>query len=174
MHSNNNHMDERSLRRLFEAYSDDLLYYAQYLLHSKEEAEEIVSDVFFEVWQNREKFSEVRQEKLWLLRVTHNKAVSLLRKKGNDPSSVSWEEIEDYGTPVDLQTPDTRLISREEVSRINRVIAQLPPRCRQVFVLAKIERLPYKEIADFLGISVKTINVHVAKALEAISSALKK
>lgn len=92
-------MDERSLRRLFEAYSDDLLYYAQYLLHSKEEAEEIVSDVFFEVWQNREKFSEVKQEKLWLLRVTHNKAVSLLRKKGNDLSSVSWEEIGDYGTP---------------------------------------------------------------------------
>lgn len=57
-------MDERSLRRLFEAYSNDLLYYAQYLLHSKEEAEEIVSDVFFEVWQNREKFSEVKQEKL--------------------------------------------------------------------------------------------------------------
>lgn len=166
-------MDERSLRRLFEAYSNDLLYYAQYLLHSKEEAEEIVSDVFFEVWQNREKFSEVKQEKLWLLRVTHNKAVSLLRKKGNDFSSVSWEEIGDYGTPVDLQTPDARLISQEEMNRINRVIAQLPPRCRQVFVLAKIERLPYKEIADFLGISVKTINIHVAKALEAISSALK-
>ena len=66
-------MDERSLRRLFEAYSDDLLYYAQYLLHSKEEAEEIVSDVFFEVWQNWEKFSEVKQEKLWLLRVTQDR-----------------------------------------------------------------------------------------------------
>lgn len=98
----------------------------------------------------------------------------MLRKKGNDFSSVSWEEIGDYGTPVDLQTPDARLISQEEMNRINRVIAQLPPRCRQVFVLAKIERLPYKEIADFLGISVKTINIHVAKALEAISSALKK
>lgn len=174
MYSQGNYMDERSLHRLVEVYSNDLLYYAQYLVHSKEEAEEIVSDVFFEVWQNRDKFSSVRNEKTWLLTVTHNKAVSFLRKKTSEMASVSWEEIEDYGVPVDLQTPDTRLISQEEMTRINRIIAQLPPRCRQVFVLAKIERLPYKEIADFLGISVKTINIHIAKALEAISSALKK
>lgn len=174
MYSQSNYMDERSLQRLVEVYSNDLLYYAQYLVHSKEEAEEIVSDVFFEVWQNRDKFSSVRNEKTWLLTVTHNKAVSFLRKKTSEASSVSWEEVGDYGGPVDLQTPDTRLISQEEMTRINRIIAQLPPRCRQVFVLAKIERLPYKEIADFLGISVKTINIHIAKALEAISSALKK
>lgn len=50
MHSHSSHMDERLLKRLFEAYSNDLLYYAQYLVRSREEAEEIVSDVFFEVW----------------------------------------------------------------------------------------------------------------------------
>lgn len=166
-------MDERSLKRLFEAYSNDLLYYAQSLVRSKEEAEEIVSDVFFEVWQHRDKFSEVNNEKAWLLKVTHNKVVSCLRKKGTDQAPMSWDEVGDYGTPVDLQTPDSRIISREEMARINRVISQLPPRCRQVFVLAKIERLPYKEIADVLGISVKTINIHVAKALEFISSVLK-
>lgn len=173
MHSHSSHMDERLLKRLFEAYSNDLLYYAQYLVRSREEAEEIVSDVFFEVWQHRDRFSEVKNEKAWLLKVTHNKVVSWLRKNGNGQVLVPWDEVGDYGTLVDLQTPDSRIISREEISRINQVVNQLPPRCRQVFVLAKIEKLPYKEIAEVLGISVKTINIHVAKALEFISSVLK-
>ena len=144
MHSHSSHMDERLLKRLFEAYSNDLLYYAQYLVRSREEAEEIVSDVFFEVWQHRDRFSEVKNEKAWLLKVTHNKVVSWLRKNGNGQVLVPWDEVGDYGTLVDLQTPDS-----------------------------KIEKLPYKEIAEVLGISVKTINIHVAKALEFISSVLK-
>lgn len=57
-------MDERSFKRFVESYSNDLLYYAQYLVHSKEEAEEIVSDVFVEVWQNRDKIKEIKREKV--------------------------------------------------------------------------------------------------------------
>lgn len=84
------------------------------------------------------------------------------------------EEVGANALPADLQTPDERLISREEIARINRVINQFPPRCRQVFVLAKIEKLPYKEIARMLGISVKTIDNHVASALRQIRAVLEK
>ena len=167
-------MDERSFRRFVESYSNDLLYYAQYLVRSKEEAEEIVGDVFFEVWQNRDKLPEIKREKVWLLTITHNKAISYLRKKEQSASSVTWDEVGEYTIPTDLQTPDERLISREEMDRINNIINNLPPRCKQVFVLAKVEKLLYKDIAEILDISVKTINVHVAKALELISEALKK
>ena len=166
-------MDERSFQRFVESYSNDLLYYAQYLVHSKEAAEEIVSDVFFEVWQNRDKLPEIKREKVWLLTITHNKAISYLRKKEHFISSVNWEEVGEHSIPADVQTPDERLISREEMKRINNIINNLPPRCKQVFVLAKIEKLLYKDIADILGISVKSINVHVSKALELISEALK-
>ncbi len=176
MHSRNHIdiMDERSFQRFVESYSNDLLYYAQYLVHSKEEAEEIVSDAFFEVWQNRDKLPEIKREKAWLLTIIHNKAVSYLRKKEHSAYSVTWDEVGEHSIPANLQTPDERLISREEMDRINHIINNLPPRCKQVFVMAKIEKLLYKDIADILGISVKTINVHVAKALEMISEALKK
>lgn len=166
-------MDERSLKRFVESYSSDLLYYARYLVHSKEEAEEIVSDVFFEVWKNRDKIHELRNEKVWLLTVTHNKAISYLRKKEHSVSPVSWDDVGEHAFQTELQTPDEKLISQEEMNRINKIINNLPPRCRQVFVLAKIEKLLYKDIAEILGISVKTINIHVAKALEQISEALK-
>lgn len=167
-------MDERSFQRFIELYSSDLLYYARYLVRTKEEAEEVVGDVFFEVWQNRDKMSEIRNEKVWLLTVTHNKAISHLRKKNNSVSPISWEEVAENIIPADLQTPDEQLISREEMARINSAINSLPARCKQVFILAKIEKLPYKDIACILGISVKTINVHIAKALSVISEALEK
>lgn len=174
LHKDRDYMDERLLKRFVESYSNDLLYYAQYLVRSREEAEEVVSDVFFEVWQNRDTINEIKNIKAWLLTITHNKAVSCLRKKEHSNSSVSWDEMGDNVLPANLQTPDEQLISREEMERINAIINNLPPRCRQVFILAKIEKLLYKEIAEILGISVKTINIHVAKALELISKALEK
>ena len=176
MHYQNhiNDMDERFFKRLVESYSNDLLYYVRYFVRSKEEAEEIVSDVFFDVWQNRNKIGEIQNLKAWLMTITHNRTISFLRKKNYSDSTISWDEMGDYAMPGDLQTPDEQIISQEEMGRINNIINNLPPKCRQVFVLAKIEKLLYKDIADILGISVKTINIHVAKALEQISGALGK
>lgn len=165
-------MDEQLFRNFVETYSGDLFYYARYLVRSKEEAEEIVSDVFFEVWQHKEQLPEIKKVKVWLLTITHNKAVSYLRKKAATVPASSWDELAAHTIPDELQTPDEQIISREEMSLINKAINDLPPRCKQVFVLAKIEKLPYKEIADLLNISVKTINIHVAKALETIKSRL--
>lgn len=167
-------MDERTFRRFIESYSSDLLYYVRCFTRSKEEAEEIVSDVFFEVWQHKDNIDEIQNIKAWLLTITHNKTISHLRKKDISNISLTWDEVGEYAIPHELQTPDEELISREEMSRINQIIDNLPPRCKQVFVLAKIEKLPYKDIADLLSISVKTINIHVAKALELISESLKK
>ena len=129
--------EEASFRHFVNSYSKDLFYYAQCFVRSKETAEEVVSDVFLDVWRHR-------------------------------------EEIDDFQIIGNLQTPDEEMISKEEIAQINSLIQTLPPKCKVVFALAKIERLPYKEIADMLNISVKTINVHVAKALEIISNGLKK
>ena len=149
-------MDERSFRLFVESYSDDLLYYACYLVSSREEAEEIVSDVFLDVWKRRSHLSEIQDMKAWLLTLVHNRSISCLRQRARVPDSVLLEEVGANALPSDLQTPDEHLISREEIARINRVINQFPPRCRQVFVLAKIEKLPYKEIARMLAGEVIT------------------
>ena len=167
-------MDERSFRLFVESYSDDLLYYACYLVSSREEAEEIVSDVFLDVWKRRSHLSEIQDMKAWLLTLVHNRSISCLRQRARVPDSVLLEEVGANALPSDLQTPDEHLISREEIARINWVINQFPPRCRQVFVLAKIEKLPYKEIARMLGISVKTIDNHIASALRQIRAVLEK
>lgn len=166
--------DEIAFSYFVNTYSKDLFFYARCFVKTKELAEEVVSDVFLDVWKNRFKIGEIQNMKVWLLTLTHNKSITYLRKEEHNGSTVSWDEIEDFHIIGELQSPDEKIISAEEMAQINNIIRTLPPKCKMVFVLAKIERLPYKEIAEMLGISVKTINVHVAKALELISTGLKK
>ncbi len=162
--------NELAFRTFMEQHSSHLYYYALGLVKSKEPAEEIVSDVFFEVWKMRETLDQIQNLKSWMLTVTYRKAISHLRKK-SDKKNVSFDEIDQYVFEP-IQSPDVEIISQEEVDRINKAIEQLPPKCKHVFFLAKIERLPYLEIADMLGISVKTINNHIAFAIKSISNNL--
>lgn len=163
--------DELAFRFFVDTYSKDLYYFVLGYVHTREVAEEVVSDVFLEVWNNRACLGEIRQMKSWLLILARNKAISYLRKE--TPEVVSFDEIDDFYVPL-VQSPDHNLISKEEIDEINRTIASLPPKCKEVFTLAKIEGLPYKEIAEMLDISVKTINIHIAKALNIIAGILRK
>lgn len=162
--------NELAFKAFMQQHSAHLYYYALGLVKSKEPAEEIVSDVFFEVWKMRENLDQIQNLKSWLITVTYRKAISYLRKK-SEKQNVSFDEIDQY-TFEPVLSPDFEVISKEEIDRINKAIEKLPPKCKQVFFLAKIEGLPYLEIADVLGISVKTINNHIAAALKSISESL--
>lgn len=163
--------DEQAFCQFVNVHSRNLFYYAMSLLQKKELAEEVISDVFFEIWRTRTTLEKIENIKAYLLTLTHNKAISYLRKEGFD-KICSIEDIQDIHLPT-FQSADCSIISQEEMTRINKAIQGLPPKCKQVFILAKIEGLAYKEIAQMLQISVKTINIHIAKALALISSELK-
>ena len=165
--------DERAFRCLVDACSDDLLYYACCLLQQTETAEEVVSDVLLEVWKHRKTLHEIKDLRAWMVTLTHNRAVSCLRKEAPAGRAVSLDDSESFQFASPLQPPDEAVISREALQRINEIIRSLPPKCRQAFVLAKIEGLSYKEIARIMDISVKTINIHIAKALQLIAAAWK-
>ena len=164
--------DEFAFERFMQYYSSRLYHYSLGLLGNKEAAEEIVSDVFFEVWKNRRQLAEINSMSAWLQTITYRKAISFLRKE-NGSHDLSFDEIEDF-TFEPVQSPDEEIISKEEIQEINNAIEQLPAKCKHVFFLAKIEGLPYLEIADMLHISVKTINYHVAYAIDSIAKKLKK
>ena len=164
--------DQGAFRLFMDMYSKDLYHFALGYVNNRETAEEIVSDVFLEVWNNRQNLHEILQIKSWLLVIVRNKAISYLRKEHPD-NTISFDEIADYHIPL-VQSPDHNIISKEEIQKINHAISSLPPKCKEVFMLAKIEKMPYKEIAKILNISVKTINIHIAKALNHIAPILEK
>lgn len=162
--------DEMAFNRFMEHYSSRLYYYAFGLLGQKEMAEEVVSDVFFEVWKGRKGLAEIEYMNAWLQTITYRKAISYLRKE-TGKNELSFDEITDFSFES-VQSPDEAIISREEVAEINSAIEKLPPKCKHVFFLAKIEGLPYIKIAEMLQVSVQTVNYHIAYAVESIAKSL--
>lgn len=162
--------DEAAFYRFMECYSSRLYHYVFALIGQKEPAEEVVSDVFYEVWKNRKTLGGIENMNAWIQTITYRKAISYLRKE-TGKTELSLDGIGDF-IFAPIQSPDEAMISKEEMEKINNAIQQLPPKCKHVFFLAKIEGLPYKEIAKLLDISVKTINNHIAFALEKIAENL--
>lgn len=163
--------DEVALARIIDKFADDLFIYTCCIVKSKSLAEEVVDDVFIELWKNRQSVCQIENMKSWLLVLARNKSISMLRKEQRHSYHTLLDD-EAFEIACSFQTPDEQIISSEEVANINAAIGKLPPRCQEVFVLAKIQKLPYKEISSILNISVKTINAHIAKALSVISEAI--
>ena len=157
--------DERAFDLFMAQWSVQLYNYAMALLRSKEAVEEVVSDVFMQAWKSREKLIEIEYMGQWLRTITYCKSMSLLRNERGKPTFVSLDEIESFTMPP-VEAPDESLLSREQQESVNRALETLPPKCKHVFFLAKIERMPYKQIATMLHISLSTVNYHVAYAMD--------
>lgn len=164
--------DERALDQLMDACSASLYRYALGIVRVGEVAEEVVSDVFMEVWRSRARLLEIESMESWLRTVTYRKAVSALRHLNSQPEGVGLEEVAPFAMDP-VATPDEAIISGEEADRLNAAIRALPEKCRHVFYLAKIDGMPYKEIATTLGITVATVNYHVGYAMDALRRALR-
>lgn len=156
--------DERAFDTFMDYYSGALYRYAYGVVGNREDAEEVVSDVFVEIWKNRKGLLEIESMQAYLYTITYRKAVSMLRHTSSRPVNVSLDDLENF-TVSPLAAPDQSLISREELDALNNAIDSLPPKCRHVFYLAKIERMPYGEIVKMLGVSLATVNYHVGYAM---------
>ena len=155
--------------RLVDLYSHELFLFAKGIVVHTELSEEIVSDVFIKVWENRSDLENIEYLKSYLYTAVRNRAVSVLRQKKKN--TINLDDLDDYYfEPVD--SPDNSLIDQEQLEQINRAIEYLPAKTKMVFSLAKIQGLKYKEIAELLDIKVKTVDYHVALATEKICQAL--
>lgn len=157
--------DERAFAAFMSLWSERLYNYAMTMLRSRESVEEVVSDVFLQVWRSRSKLVEVDYMGQWLRTITYCKAVSKLRRLTSEPTFVSLDDVEEFTIPP-LEAPDESILTHEQQEAVNVAIEALPPKCKHVFFLAKIERMPYKQIASMLSISLATVNYHVAYAME--------
>jgi RNA polymerase sigma-70 factor (ECF subfamily) len=164
------HSDEKAYAQLYIAYMPYLLKFANSIIKNKELSEEVVSDVFIKVWQNRMDIGRIENFKLYLYVSTKNTAINYLSRHFRK-DIVSLEEMS-LNISLSPYNPEQLLITSEAVKKINSEIKKLPPRCRLIFKLVKEDRLRYNEIARLLNISVKTIDSQMAIALRKISSSI--
>jgi RNA polymerase sigma-70 factor (ECF subfamily) len=162
--------DQRKFKQLMEATSDDLLWFAIGFLKNKEVAEEIVSDVFVKIWNNRAQLESILNLKSYLFICVRNGCLSYLRTVKNE-KIISIDSISEFQF-VQVEGPENDLIEKEKIEQIYAAIETLPCKCKMAFTLAKINGLKYKEIAEVLGITEKTVNNHLVLAVKKITELL--
>ncbi len=164
--------DERAFDRFMGQWSQKLYLYAMSMLGSKENVEEVVSDVFLQVWKSRKELIKIKYMEQWLRRITYCRSMSKLRSDSGGPKFVSIDDVESFTIPS-IESTDESILSHEQQEAVDRVLETLPPKCKHVFFLAKLERMPYKQIAEVLEISLSTVNYHVAYAMDQLRKKLK-
>ncbi len=162
--------DAQAYRQLFFIFYNPLVKFASGFIESRELAEEIVSDVFIKVWQKRATLNNIDNLRAYLYISTKNTALNYIAKT-RKAETVSLDEVT-IDLPSTTLNPEQLMITDEIVKRIDAAIKSLPPRCKLVFKLVREDGLPYKEVADILSVSIKTIDNQLAIAIKKIALAI--
>jgi RNA polymerase sigma-70 factor (ECF subfamily) len=162
--------DPLAYKKLFLFYYPRLLSFSYGFTHCKEASEEVVSDVFMNIWCNREKLLRVGNFNLYIYVSTKNLSLNCVEKQKRDKTfSLDDVLIEFKSIYYD---PEQLMISAEMFKRICSAIQTLPPKCRLIFKLIKEDGLSYKEVAQLLHLSVKTIENQMTIALRKMGDAV--
>ena len=162
--------DQKKFRQLIELTSDELLWFAIGFLKNKEISEEIVSDVYVNIWNKRTQLESIINLKSYLFICVRNGCLSHLRKAKNE-KIVSIDSVNEFSF-MPVEGPEDSLIEKEIIEQIYAAIETLPCKCKLVFTLAKINGLKYREIAEVMDITEKTVNNHLVLAVKKITELL--
>ncbi|ANH83566.1 hypothetical protein A8C56_23640 [Niabella ginsenosidivorans] len=164
--------DEGAFRELFEKFFSGMLSYAVSLLKDQQLAEEVVEDVFVKLWENRKTARNIRKISFYLYRAVRYASIDAI-KTHKRIKSLSFEELGEVFTFSYIPQVNS-LINKENCDKISEAVNQLPAKCRLIFRLIKEEGMKYKEVAQLLGLSEKTIenqmNIAVKKLIEALKT----
>lgn len=153
--------DREAFDALFRAYYEPLCNYACSMTDGDmDEAEDIVQDRFFKLWEKREALDIAYSIKSYMYKMVHNACLNRIR---NEKIRTQYKEYNALSLEQNLENPLEEGFEVHE--HIQKAIAALPDQCRHVFELNRYEDLKYREIADQLGISIKTVENHIGKAL---------
>ena len=157
--------DKKAFSIFFDLYYTRLMNLAMLYLPQYEQAEEIVSNVFLKILENREKLKTVTNIKGYLFIMVKNASLNYLKSKKRDNGNYRIDDIKDH-LSTDFIDPEKKLINDDLRMALNMAIHRLPPKRRMVFKLVKDEGLSYKEAAAILDLSDRTIEVHLKLAIQ--------
>jgi RNA polymerase sigma-70 factor (ECF subfamily) len=151
--------DPAAFEALFRLHYRPLCIYAKGYLYDLDQAEDLVQELFLRLWLDRQKQRDVGNVKAYLYAAVRNRCLSALKV------AVRVIALEDGREPAaEVSVPEDEHLER--IARVQAAIGSLPTERQRIFVMCKYEGLKYQEIADRLGISVKTVENQMGKALK--------
>ena len=155
--------NENVFKEIHDSYYVQLCQFAFLFLKSKELSEEVVSDVFLKVWINREKLRKIKNIKSYLYKAVRNQSIDYIRMQSPyEKDAVNVYEVEIISS--DPIVEDTIILNEKRVL-LQLVVNELPEKCRMILRMYINDQLTYKEIADILNISRKTVETQITIAI---------
>ena len=163
---------------IYLSYFSKMKYFATEYVISDEDAENIVQDVFVELWENKEMLNMHMNLIAYLFTTIKNKCLNHMRHKivvQNTATKMQEEYLISLRMNLDsLEAFDNKLFSDQDIEKIiNRALDSLPEKCRTIFFMSKIEGKKQKEIAQELNISINTVGTQIGIAYKKLRTELK-
>ena len=164
--------DAASLERIFKQYYGLVCNTIYQYIRDKTKTEDVAQEIFAELWQKREQIIIHTSLPAYLRRMAVTRTLNYIR----DQHRHQWEELDSPETGISNAIVNPDVIEHMEESelskKIDRAIDHLPEKCRAVFLMSRMEEMSYAEIAGALGISTKTVENQIGKALRLLRLSL--
>ena len=163
-------LDRQQFEELFRSHFQYLCSYALQYVHDPDTAQDICQRVFIALWEKRSTIQPNQSVKSYLFTAVRNRCLNHIRDHKKYRSRIldldcgEFDEVED----------ESAFEQEQWAERINAALSELPDKCRQVFEMSRYQQMKYREIAEELGISQKTVEAHVSKALKELRRTLQK
>ena len=159
--------DVQAFEQIFRRYEKPIFSYMYRMSRNRDLSEDYTQDVFLRLWKNREKYKPTGKFSSYLYQIAHNYFLNESIRKKISTSPLPVEEADSFvmndnteGTPLD------KLIEKEFANYVEQLLSEIPEPQREVFILCRFHRMKYKEIADILNISVRTVESRLLAATQ--------
>lgn len=155
--------NHNAFEQLFDSWYEPLCRYAYSILKNMDDAEDVVQKTFCKLWDQHETLDIQSSINSYLYRIVHNDSINSIQQQTSHQ-----EHNLNYISTINPEVNSTieHVESSELQQAIDKALATLPPQCKRVFEMSRIEQLSYAEIAKNLNISTNTVGNHISKALK--------
>jgi RNA polymerase sigma-70 factor, ECF subfamily len=166
--------DISAFEELYRRYYVFLCLIARHIVNNASDSEEIVSDVFVKLWNNRDKTEITTSLKAYLVKAVRNTSINYIERNSFEKKQTGQLDNQDYKYLAwDSDYPLGQLYEKEILKILDEGIGKLPDACREIFMLSRNEDMKYAEIAIRLGISINTVKTQIKIALAHLRAELK-
>jgi RNA polymerase sigma-70 factor, ECF subfamily len=162
--------DVEAFRQIHEDYGRRILNFIYRMVDSREDAEDLTQNVFLTAFHNLDRLQDEDRFESWLYRIARNEVYQSFRKRRSEPATQEMTNARQDDGSVEVEfadqgpSPQEQLLNSELGRRIRRVLGTLPPKLREVFVLAVIDEKSYAEISEIVGRSLLAVKTDIFRA----------